>query len=677
MDVKKIFFISVIGMASASVHGYDESDEINKKLNAELAWIQAESIVFSAIKREQKEQEVAASVFILSQEDIRRSGVTSVPEALRMVPGVHVARINTRQWAIAIHGFNSRFSDKLLVLVDGRSIYSPHFNGIYWDAQDIMLESIERIEVIRGSSSALWGNNAMNGVINIITKNAGNTQGLYTSGGYGSEEKGFGSIRYGGTLGDNSQYRVYSKYFNRDDGGTRNHKSPHDGGELISGGFRLDTQLDDQHKLMINGDIYDGTSGQAADVPDITQPNPYVRAIRDENQLAGKHLLMRWTENENGHQNWLVQSYFEHIERDDSILGEQETIVVDASVQQGLRWHSQEISWGLEYKYIDNSLKAGSLITYIPAKRQTDLYSGFISDEIGLFDDQVKLTLASRFEHNDFTGFEWQPTARLTWLVNNQHTLWTAFSRSVRVPSLTDHDQYLEPQILPENPPSSPLPVVLQISGSDKMRSEEVLAYELGYRMQLSTDLKLDLSAYYNNYNNVRSFELDKITLNPGPPARLDADFHYDNKLEASVYGFDSAADWRVNSGWRIAAGYSYARTHIHEKNSSTDTITLPRNVYIMSPQHMLTLRSSWTVANDWDVDVWTRYVDRLDHTDVNAYVNLDARLAWRPVKGLELSVVGQNLLDKKQVQYTNDGVTDTHNSQAERSVYIKFAYSL
>lgn len=677
MVVIKFFIFFTLSLIATTVQANTEDDLLGQNLNAELAWLQAESLFFSAVKREQKTQEVAASVFVVTQNDIRRSGVTSVPEALRMVPGVHVARMNTRQWAISIHGFNSRFSDKLLVLVDGRSIYSPHFNGTYWDAQDIMLESIDRIEVIRGSSAALWGNNGVNGVINIITKQAQDTQGLYLSGGYGPEEQGFGSIRYGGSLGDNTHYRLYSKYFNRDDGAKYHNKEPHDDSTLFSGGFRLDTQLDEHHELMLSGDIYDGTSGQAADAPDITQPNPYTRAVRNDNKLSGENFLLRWTEKENGHLNWLVQSFFEHIERDDAILGEQESIVADISIQQDILWHAHDIGWGLEYKHVDNSLQAGSLIRYIPASRETNLYSGFISDEIGFFSDQVKLTLASRFEHNDFTGFEWQPTARIAWQVNNRHTLWTAFSRSVRVPSLTDHNQYLEPQIFPEGSAHPMLPVVLQINGDKKMRSEEVLAYELGYRMQLSPDFKFDLAAYYNNYNHVRSFELDRLAVDFGPPVRINAIHHYDNKLEASVYGADLSADWHIKPWWRLVAGYSYAHSHIHEKNSSTDRITIPRNIYIMSPQHMGTLRSSWTVANDWDFDLWLRYVDRLENTDINAYVNMDARLAWRPINGLELSVIGQNLLDKRQVQYTNEPATDIHNSQVERSVYFKLAYAL
>jgi iron complex outermembrane receptor protein len=621
-------------------------------------------------KKVKKQFNESASTYVITQEDISRSGVTSLPEALRLAPGVHVARVSANQWAISIHGFNERFSNKLLVLIDGRSVYSPLFSGVYWDAQDILLENVKRIEVVRGSGTALWGSNAVNGVINIITYSAKETQGIETTAGYGSEENGFGSLRYGGKLGEKTHYRIHGKHYNRDAGGTFNQQPAHDDSSMSSGGIHLDTDLTENQSLLITGNAYEGKMGQSGDVAELTAPN-FTRVIDDNVRLYGENLLARWTHQEEDRKNWALQAYYDHTIREDSVLGNQEINVADLDFQRHFSWLSnQEIAWGLQYRYVNNKLTSGSLITLNPRERETYLYSAFLSDEISLFQDQFKLNIASRFEHNDFTGFEIQPTARMTWLINESNTFWGAVSRSVKVPSISDHNSTFEPAIR-----NMGIPVVVNVAGNKNFNSEQLISYELGYRTQPRHDIQLDAAAFFNDYDELRTFEQTNFFFLQNPFRGISL-FEFDNKMKGQMYGFDLSAKWFINSWWSINAGYSYAKTDLHLKNASTDTFSLALPIFANPPQQMLSLRSAWDVQKDWKIDLWLRYVDKLESTYVDDYLNMDARVAWKANRNVELSLVGQNLLDNQQLQFFRDTATKLYNSEIQRSVYFKVKLS-
>ncbi len=661
--------ISSLALAAASVSSVPV---LGVTLEEELSWLQAEAVVFSVAKRKQKILETASSVFVISQEDIKRSGVTSLPEALRLAPGVHVARINANQWAVSIHSYNERFSNKLLVLIDGRSVYSPLFSGVYWDAQEILLETVERIEVVRGSGAALWGSNAVNGVINVITKSAKDTQGTQAIAGYGTEEKGFGSLRYGGALNDKTHYRMYAKYFNRDEGGNYKHNEAEDNSSMMSGGFRLDTDLNDNNNLMVKGAAYEGKMGQAGNIPDLNNAPAYSTFLNDDVRISGQNILARWAGNSQSQQNWALQAYYDHTFREDTVLGDQEVNVFDLDFQHGFDlFENNKITWGIQYRHVNNKLSSAALVTLTPKQRDTNLYSGFISDEISFFQDQLKLTLASRFEHNDFTGFEIQPTARIAWLINDKNTVWGAISRSVRVPSISDHDASFNPVIL-----NVGIPAVVEISGDKDMVSEKIVAFEVGYRTHITEGFNFDISAYYNDYNDLRTFEKVLPNVLAFNPLRAIVPYKYDNKMEGYTYGVDVSANWYVQSWWRLNLGYSYSKTRLHLKNGSTDTFTLGSgDVFVYAPEQMISLRSAWDISEDFDFDLWLRYVDRLEPASkiaVNAYVNMDARLAWQATKNLELSVVGQNLLADKQLQHVRDPGTKINNSEVQRGVYFK-----
>lgn len=622
-------------------------------------------------KKKKKQFNESASTYVITQEDISRSGVTSLPEALRLAPGVHVARISANQWAVSIHGFNERFSNKLLVLIDGRSVYSPLFSGVYWDAQDVLLENVKRIEVVRGSGTALWGSNAVNGVINVITYSAKETQGIETTAGYGTEEQGFGSLRYGGKLGEKTHYRVHGKHYHRDEGGTFNQQSANDDSSMSSGGIHIDSVLTENQNLLITGNAYDGKVGQSGDMPALNSPT-FTRFINDNVRLNGENLLARWTNQEGDRKSWALQAYYDHTAREDSVLGNQEVNVTDLDFQRHFGWlYHQEIAWGLQYRYVNNKLSPGSLVSLNPKERDTHLYSAFLSDEVSLFQDRFKLNIASRFEHNDFTGFEIQPTARMTWLVNKSNTFWGAVSRSVKVPSISDQNAIFEPSIR-----NVGIPIVINVAGNKSFNTEKLISYELGYRTQLNHDVQLDIATFFNDYDDLRTFEQNAIFFLQNP-FRGVIPFEFDNKMEGHVYGADLSAKWHINSWWNINAGYSYAKTDLHLKNASTDTISLSLPIFANSPEQMLSLRSAWDVHKNWKIDLWMRYVDKLESTYVNAYVNMDARVAWKASRNIELSVVGQNLLDKQQLQFFRDTATRLNNSEVERSVYFKVKLDL
>jgi len=659
-----ILFFFLYGFIASACLADAGFDELMKMSLEELMDLSVET----SSKQHKKQFNESASVYVITQEEISRSGVTSLPEALRLAPGVHVARISANQWAISIHGFNERFSNKLLVLIDGRSVYSPLFAGVYWDAQDVLLQNVKRIEVVRGPGTALWGSNAVNGVINVITFSAKETQGIESTAGYGTEEQGFGSLRYGGALGGKTHYRIHGKYYNRDDGGAFYGQAANDNSSLGSGGIHVDSDLTENDSVLVTGNAYDGNMGQSGNVPDINSPS-FTRLINDDVNVTGENLLARWTNQKEEHKNWALQVYYDHTSRKDSVLGNQEVNVTDLDFQRHFAWLSnQELAWGLEYRYINNKLDSGSLVSLNPKERDTHLYSAFLSDEISLFRDQFKFNLASRFEHNDLTGFEIQPTARMTWLIDDSNTFWGAVSRSVKVPSISDQNAIFEPNI---RDIGLSFPAVINVAGNKGFNSEKLISYELGYRTHFSDGIQLDIATFFNDYDDLRTFEEGQVFFLQNP-FRYVLPFGFDNNMKGHAYGLDLSANWHINAKWRMNAGYSYAKTNLYLKNASTDRFSLSLPIFANSPQQMLSLRSSWDIQSNWKIDLWMRYVDSLESTNVNAYVNMDARLAWQASRTVELSVVGQNLLENQQLQFFTDTATKLYNSEVERSVYVR-----
>jgi iron complex outermembrane recepter protein len=628
--------------------------------------------VTSVSKKGEQLSDAPAAIFVITQEDIRRSGVTSIPEALRMAPGVEVARIDANKWAISARGFNSRFATKLLVLMDGRSVYSPVFSGVWWDVQDTLLEDIDRIEVIRGPGATLWGANAVNGVINIITKKAGESQGGLAALGAGTEEKGFGSFRYGLKLGEYSDARAYVKYFNRDVSVTRSGVEAADSWDQFRTGFRLDHGPSVQNNFTLQGDYYRGSSGSTNEVSTLSPP--YSRSFQEKPDLMGGHILGRWKHVSSNTSEFALQAYYDRTERHDS-LAREDRDTGDLDFQHRFKWFGgQEIIWGLGYRLTRDTIKDTDLRTINPSSRSDQLFSTFIQDDITLMKDRLRLVIGSKFEHNDYTGFEVQPSTRLIWTPSKDQSLWGAVSRSVRTPSRAEQTVTTNVAVIPPgqggNP--GPLPIQVQIRGDSNFQSEELIAYELGYRLRPIDRLTFDLAGYFNRYGMLRntnnvSNSPPTLASNAGRPY-LQSTLDLNNSLSVDIYGVELALEWQPLDWWRIKGTYSFAEM----KTDQDQIIIEAQNLSL--PRHQFSVRSTMNLGKKIEADAWVRYVDGFDNGRVPGYWSLDMRLAWRPVKNLELALVGQSLLEKQHQEFRPEQFS-RQVYEVERGVYGKVTW--
>jgi iron complex outermembrane recepter protein len=632
--------------------------------------------VTSVSKRTQKVGDAAAAVFVITQEDIRRSGATSVPEALRLVPGLEVARIDENKWAIGSRGFNGRFDNKLLVLIDGRSVYTPLFSGVYWNVQDVMLEDVDRIEVIRGPGATLWGANAVDGVINIITKKAKATQGTVISAGAGNEERGSGGVRYGDKIGDTS-YRVYGKYFNWGPSEYASGMTAHDEWDMMRGGFRADWNPAGANSMTVQGDLYRSRYGETLTVPSLLAP--YSSTFPNDGNYSGGNILGRWNRSSEA-SSMSLQMYFDNTTiADNSILVDHQNIF-DIDFQHGFHvGDSQQFVWGLGYRSLRDRNDPSFSASLTPNQLTLNHFGAFIQDEIGLVNKldelnhvnkRLRVTIGSKFEHNDFTGFEVEPNARLLWTLTPNQSVWTAVSRAVRTPALTEEGLRLNSAVVPPGTPANPtpLPAVLAVFGSKQFQSEDLLAYEAGYRVQASSSFSADIAAFYNNYTNLRTAEPGAPFIEGNPfPTDIVVPFVAQNKMSGGTYGVEFFGDWRVAKKWRVVGSYSYLQMDIHKDANSLDpTPDLPNG---SSPRHQWYLRSSLDLTKHLDQDTTLRFVDKLPSLGIPSYYSLDAHLGWRPHPRVEFSIGGQNLLNDRHFEFIPDFL-NTSPTEVKRTVY-------
>lgn len=598
-----------------------------------------------------------AAVFVISKEMIRRSGATSVPEVLRMAPGVQVARMSSHQWAVSIRGFNGIYSNKLQVQIDGRSIYTPLFGGVFWSAQNIPLTEIERIEIIRGPGASVWGANAVNGIINIITKRADDTQGLLVQGGTGTMEHGFTTIRYGAELGDELYGRVYGNWFDR------NHAVgeaglDHDNWLFGRTGFRLDYQATYEDKVTFSGDYYDGVVGQANNLPNIAGP-PFLELLSGTQQYTGGDLLYRWQHEFSDTSNSALQFYYDRSEFDADFTrpgsGLQSQIdVFDVDFQHQFEAGSgHSIVWGAGFQYVSSDLSsAPGFLEPRQGHRTFERISGFIQDEITLSPDSVYLTVGTKISDNTFTGFEVQPTARLLWLPDDRHSVWAAVSRAVRVPTIAEVDGVIT--LAPVA--TTPVAVFPQIIPGDGLAGQNVTSYEVGIRGQPADELSWDLSTFINRYDNLGDGSSLGLAPVPGNPLAFYALQQSGNGGSADSYGAELSSTLTVTPWMNVKGSYSYIQIF----GTSNTTSAAPRN--------QLYLQSSMDLSSTVQGDVIWRYVDTVP--DIAQHYNvMDLRLAWRPCDGFEWAFVARNLLDDKHPEFTNSVIGDV-GTQIPTEVY-------
>jgi len=628
--------------------------------------------VTSVSKKAQSLSDTAAAIFVITNDDLRRSGVTNIPDALRMVPGLNVARIDSNKWAVTSRGFNGRFANKLLVLIDGRSIYTPTFSGVYWEVQDVSLEDVQRIEVIRGPGATLWGANAVNGVINIITRHTADTQDCLLTLGSGTEERGFGSVRYGTTLGEGTYGRIYARGFKRDESVLTTGGDAGDGWNILQSGFRADSRLSGRDALTLQGDIYKSDINQTMELPELT--DPYSQIIEDKADDSGWNLVTRWQHTLSPTSEFALQTYYDRIDRKEAIKIEvRDTFDIDFQ-HRFAAGELHDIIWGLGYRNTHDDFKLSCVGGVYPYSRSDDLFSAFVQDEITIVEDLLWLTVGSKFEHNYHTGFEIQPNARLFWAAHPRHKLWAAVSRSVRTPARVEDDIRMFTSSLPPHSHDNPsrFMVAIMLTGDHDYESEELMAYELGYRVAPIRNLSFDLTVFYNDYDRLRSGVLDR-PVPQGP--YIEQPLRFDNEIKNHSYGFELASVWQAAYWWRWDLAYSYLRSDFDVR------IELDKEVNSDGPKHQVSLRSVMNIKKELDLDLWLRYVDdvkavnitALSRTEIESYLTLDARLAWRVRRNIELSLVGQNLLDAKHPEYVHEFYAIP--TQIERSMYGKITW--
>ncbi|HWD94188.1 MAG TPA: TonB-dependent receptor [Verrucomicrobiae bacterium] len=580
-------------------------------------------------RRPEKLSESPSAVQVITGEDIHRSGATSLPEALRLAPNLEVAQVNSHDWAISARGFNNTLANKLLVMIDGRTVYTPLDAGVFWDVQNVLLEDVDRIEVVSGPGGTLWGANAVNGVINIVTKSARDTQGLLLEGGGGSLLQDSGAVRYGGGNGTNLFYRVYAQRFDRNDTVFPNGNDATDSWDMSQGGFRMDWYPSDANTLTVQGDAYSGSEA----------------GLAGDTFVDGQNVLSRWSHTISENSDLTVQAYFDRTWREvpDSFAEDLKTSDLDVQHRFALG-ERQSVTWGGGYRLMEDRVQNTPALAFIPADRNMQLFSAFVQDQITFVPDRLQLTVGSKLEHNDFSGFEFQPSARLAWTPDDRQTFWGAVSRAVRSPSRIDSDFRV-----PGTGPS-------QLIGDSDFDSETVLTYEAGYRVRPIDRLSLSVASYYNDYAHLRS--LDQIS---------PTNFVIGNGFHGQTWGIDLSGTWQATAWWRLRGGYTYLNKLLWANRPGVLSSVREGN----DPENQVMLQSIMDLPAHFQLDVVGRYVDTLQNPHVPNYVSFDARLAWWCKGNLEISLVGQNLCDNQHAEF---GAAATRQ-EIPRSVFGKAAW--
>jgi iron complex outermembrane recepter protein len=628
--------------------------------------------IFSLSKKKESAFDAPSATYVLTSEDIRRSGSTSIPEALRLVPGVQVARMNGNSWAITIRGFDRQFSNKLLVMIDGRTVYTPLFSGVFWDLHDYVLEDIDRIEVVRGPGGTIWGANAVNGVINIITKNAAQTQGSYVSQIVGNEDKSITEARYGGTTKSNDNYRFYIKQAIRDGLDKYNTKTENkDGNRQDRAGFRYDLTSIKDNNVSLHGDIFEGnTSNYFAT---LSNPN------KNDKKSHGANIALDWNKKISKKSNITLQTYLDYDQFNMKVL-ERGAKTFDIDFQHFYNFNKDnQFVWGLGYRQVTDKIKSSDAsgtvpLGYEPSKRNDELYSAFIQDKFGIIADKLYLTLGSKFLINDFTGFEYQPNARLTFYPSRNQTLWASVSRAIRTPTRGEDDIELKSG------------TQTAYRGSDTYESEELLAYEAGYRVKPSHKTLIDISTFYNEYSKLRTFE-NSGSLAPTLPAPVAANLGY-----GESYGFEISGKWQITDDWRMESSYDFLKMDLHLSDGSTEKDSAIKNADPleaaegMSPKNQFKLKSFYNITSKIEFDNILYYVDNLpaggtsgsgggDYRSkgIPSYFRFDTRIGYIPTRNLDLSIGIQNLLDQRHSEFK----AALYNNRTEigRTFYFKLVW--
>jgi iron complex outermembrane receptor protein len=640
--------LSVCGMlmvaSLASAQQQPPSKDLSERSLDELSNIE----VTSVSKKEQSLFQTAAAVHVITQEDIRRSGSSTIADILRVVPGLEVARINSNTWAITARGFNGRFANKMLVLVDGRSVYSQEFSGVYWELQDMMLEDIERIEIIRGPGATIWGANAVNGVINIITKRASSTQGGLVTARTGNEDQGIGAIRYGGKIGEKTFYRVYTKYTDRTGQFSPAGNDIEGPWHSLRGGFRLDWQANKRDSLTVQGDIYRNNSHNNG--PTLSSGPVFALSNSQANvDSSGGDVLITWDRVISAKSDFKVQYYYDRTKRNDGRIDDGRNVFDFDFSHHIIFGDRHDIVWGGGYRYTSDNIFGSFDANFVPGQVAQHFLNAFAQDEITVIPDRLHITVGAKIERSTFAQLSVQPSIRAAWTVSDRQTIWAAVSEADRLPNRSDRGIVAHVAAFPAR---NNLTGVLTVLGNQMAQSEEMLAYEGGYRVQANHRLSLDFVGFYNVYNKLKSSEPLQpfVETNPFPP-HLIIPVQSDNKLRGKSYGTEVSANWNVLSRWKLTAGYTYLKLNLHPEETSKDVVTGPKTEGT-NPRNQFQIQSNLFLAHKLEFNTSVYYVSKLVYSGIPAYTRIDAQLNWRLSDSFDFGIGGQNLLNASHQEF-------------------------
>jgi iron complex outermembrane receptor protein len=632
--------------------------------------------VTTVSKKAEKLSTVPAAVTVITADEIRRSGVQTLPDALRLAPGTQVARVDASHWAVSIRGFNDTFAQKLLVLIDGRSVYTPLFSGTMWQAQDVILEDLSRIEVVRGPGGSVWGANAVNGVVNIVTKSARETQGLLLTGGGGSQHQGLAGVRYGVQLGENTFLRLYGKYDDWDNSRQTTGAPADDAWWKAQGGFRLDWEPTEADRFTLQGDLV-GLDGDLS-VPQVSLTPPYNSATVMSGGLRDGNVLGRWTHQFSEDSELAVQSYYEYSHVDHPLVAEKRD-TGDFDVRHRLRLGEvHDFVWGGGYRVNQSEFRGSPEFTFSRAARADQVANFFVQDELTLVPERLHLTLGSKVEKNDYTGLEYEPSARLAWTPDARQTVWASVARAVRTPSQIERDAHINLAVVPPIPPAPA--TLISVQGNSGFDREELIATELGYRVQAHPRWIVDVAGFVNCYDELRgpNWQLDASQL----PAYAQMVSIVDNGARGTTYGTELSTTWQATDWWRLQALFTFLGADLHVP---LNTVTgQPAQSGFASPRYQASLRSGFDLGRHVEFDAWVRFVDEVqgagapqpgvpaDSGTIPSYVTFDLRLAWRPKSSVEFSLVGQNLAGP-HLEFAPTFVS-TQRIEVPRSVFVQLS---
>ncbi len=613
--------------------------------------------VTSVSKKETDAFTSPTAISVITQDDIRRNGFTSIPDALRLAPGMDVGQVNASQWAVSSRGFNNQYADKLLVMVDGRSVYTPAFSGVAWEIQDLVLEDLDRIEVIRGPGASLWGDNAVNGVINIVTKSAKETQGLLTSTSFGTDSQSITSLRYGGDLATNLFYRIFLKYESEDGFlNTQGNRMP-DGWDALHGGARLDWEPNPNDRFTLQGDYMAANIGSTVQIPLLTPP--YANNISGATPESDGNILGRWTHDFSQTSQLTLQMYFDHsVLSNPQITSLEDTVDIDLQHRFALG-ERQDIVWGAGYRDTKDNNPPSPSLSFYPVVSYTSVYNLFAQDDVTLVSDRLHTILGTKFEHTTYGGYDLQPSGRLQWTPTQDQTAWMAVSRAVTTPSQSDVGLRLNETAFPTGPPPAPTGLVT-LFGNPASQPQQVLAYETGYRFVPAPKWSFDLASYYNIYHDVQSYVPGAPYVVTAPTPHLVFPETSENNLNGQTYGLELSAQWKPTDQWRLAASYTWLRMKLEPNDSTAGD----------SPQNQFQIHSYYDLTRNIDFSTSLYYTGRLPDQNVDSYFRLDVGMNWRLGKGWEAGVFGQNLTDGAHAEFGN--YRTPFVTEIPRSVFAK-----